>query len=91
MKEHKPAKLTLTVDPAIIRKAKSFATAHHTSVSGLVESYLKQLVEAETNKEETSDPLSWPPITRKLHASLRDVDTGADYRALRDEYLIQKH
>ena len=43
MAASRPTKLTLVVDPAVIRRAKSFASSHDTSVSSLVEAYLSQL------------------------------------------------
>lgn len=38
------SKLTLSVDHAVIVRAKRYAAAHHTSVSQLVERYLDLLV-----------------------------------------------
>ena len=86
----KQSKLTLVVDPSVVRRAKSYASAHQTSVSSLVESYLKNLT-AEEAEGILTDPDSWPPTTRSLYGALAhvgDVDTDElKRRYLRDKYL----
>lgn len=86
----KQSKLTLVVDPSIVRRAKSYASEHKTSVSSLVESYLKNLT-AENDTVVSSESDTWAPITRSLFGALADVsDVDTDelkYRYLRDKYL----
>ena len=86
----KQSKLTLVVDPSVVRRAKTYASEHKTSVSSLVESYLKNLT-SETDLGTSSDPDTWAPITRSLFGSLAelgDVDTDElKYQYLRDKYL----
>jgi hypothetical protein len=86
----KQSKLTLVVDPSVVRRAKSYASEHQTSVSSLVEAYLKNLT-SDTESDPSSNPDTWAPITRSLFGSLAeigDVDTDElKYRYLRDKYL----
>lgn len=90
MSASKQSKLTLVVDPSVVRRAKSYASEHQTSVSSLVEAYLKNLT-SDTESDPSSNPDTWAPITRSLFGSLAeigDVDTDElKYRYLRDKYL----
>lgn len=90
MNGSKQSKLTLVVDPSIVRRAKSYASAHHTSVSTLVESFLKNLTD-DNEGNIGFDPNSWPPITRSLYGSLTELhEVDADElkrRHLSDKYL----
>jgi hypothetical protein len=83
------SKLTLVVDPSVVRRAKSWASTHNTSVSALVESYLRNLTEGEGGRIGV-DPNSWPPLTRSLFGSLaQHGDTDAD--ALKRKHLTDKY
>jgi hypothetical protein len=88
VKELKRSKLTLVVDPAVVRRAKSFASAHETSVSALVESYLKNLT-VDDPAPMTSDPQSWPETTRSLFGTLKGIDP--DTESLRRDRLAAKY
>ena len=91
MKSGSASKLTLVVDSAVVRKAKSFAASHRTSVSGLVEAYLKQLTVAEENARDFN-PLDLPPVTRSLYGALRpDAGDVPDTKELRTRRLTQKY
>lgn len=91
MANSKPTKLTLVVDPAVVRRAKSFASAHDTSVSSLVEAYLSQLTADDTG-ETIEERGSLPPTTRALFGSLRSRDSDAiDERELRVRRLTEKY
>ncbi len=85
----KQSKLTLVVNPSVVRRAKSYASAHGTSVSSLVESYLKNLTAAEGN-DMSSDPDSWPPTTRSLYGALTGIE-GVDTDELKRRYLHDKY
>lgn len=73
------AKLTLSVDEAVVRGAKRYAQVRGTSVSKLVERFLGLLA----RPPRTSD---LPPITRRLRGSLKGADPR-EYRA----YLERKY
>ena len=91
MTDKKQTKLTLVVDPSIVRRAKSYASSHSTSVSALIEAYLKQLTESERNDIST-DPQSWPPLTRKLFGALRTAGSqDVGYDNIRTKYLTEKY
>ena len=89
MDSNRPTKLTLAVKASVIRKAKSYAASHKTSVSSLVEAYLRSLTESESNSPEIEDRLL-PPITRSLHGAVRLPD-GMDVDRLKWEYLREKY
>ncbi len=90
MEEKRTTKLTLAIDPNVIKSAKSYAASIHTSVSGLVEVYLRHLTSGEET-DMSADPATWPPLTRSLHARLRTEGPVPDYDSLRDGYLIGKN
>jgi hypothetical protein len=74
------AKLTLSVDERVIERAKSYARARGTSVSGLVEQMLDLAASGSDRPEAT------PPVLSRLRGSLKGVDQG-DYR----RYLERKY
>lgn len=67
-------KLTLSIDAAVVERAKAYAARQGTSVSRLVENYLGLLGDATTPDEDL------PPITRRLAGILKDA------RVSRDDY-----
>ena len=73
------SKLTLSMDPAIVRRAKRFASGHGTSVSQLVARFLDVLAHP---IEETPAP----PVLRRLRGSLKGARV-ADYR----DHLAEKY
>jgi hypothetical protein len=74
------AKLTLSVDERVIQRAKHYARARGTSVSGLVEQMLDLAVSGSNNKELT------PPILSRLRGSLKRVDRRDYQRYLERKY-----
>ena len=62
------AKLTLSVDDAVIERAKAFAERRQTSVSALVERYLARLT------EEPQPRTSEPPVLARLRGTLAGAD-----------------
>ena len=89
MRTSKQSKLTLVVDPSVVRRAKSWASAHNTSVSAVVESFLKNLTHEERDPVEL-DPNSWPPITQSLFGALAQ-HCGADADELKRKHLRDKY
>lgn len=73
------SKLTLSVDPEIAARAKRYAKAHGTSVSGMVQQYLNVVTKSARKKED-------PPILRSLRGTLKEGSIE-DYR----EYLEKKY
>jgi hypothetical protein len=74
-------KLTLTLNDAVIKKAKDYAKEKNTSVSRIVEEYLDFVAE----KEAPYNP------GREFHSTIVDSmvgifpDNGKDYKEMRDE------
>lgn len=78
-------KLTLSLKPDVIQKAKQYAKAHQTSLSVLVENYFRFL----TNKQkENEEKLS--PLVEELSGIIKlpkDFDLKSNYT----DYLMQKY
>ena len=72
-------KLTLSVEAAVIERAKRFARERGTSVSRMVESYLELVSRAPGSRSE-------PPVLRRLRGSLKGVRVEAYRRHLREKY-----
>jgi hypothetical protein len=72
-------KLTLSVEAAVIERAKRFAREKGTSVSRMVESYLELVSRAPGRSDE-------PPVLRRLRGSLKGVRADAYRRHLREKY-----
>jgi len=76
-------KLTLKLDSIVIEKAKQFATAQNRSLSRLIESYLKSLVDTEISDAKTNIEIS--PFVKsmrtgvKLPADMDDKKTYGDH------------
>ena len=77
-------KLTLTIDGAVISSAKKYAREKNTSLSGIVENYLKSI----TVKEPRTTGIS--PIIIKLMGSVKLPD-DFDYRRQPGKALAKKY
>ena len=73
-------KLTLSLNEETIEKAKAWAKAHHTSLSGLVEVYFESL----TSK--SSDLPMVSPKTQMLSGMFKEHDEGLTYKELVNRY-----
>ena len=80
------AKLTLTVDKSVIKRAKEYAESNGTSLSNLVENYLKSFSKKtiEHKKEEIS------PLIKSLKGSFKAPD-GFDYKEALETELLKKY
>ncbi len=85
----KRSKLTLVVDPSVVQQAKTYAAAHKTSVSTLVETYLRNLT-ADQERDMSFDPSSWAPTTRSLYGALTESG-DVDPDTLKRQYLYDKY
>ncbi|PKL76094.1 MAG: hypothetical protein CVV27_12035 [Candidatus Melainabacteria bacterium HGW-Melainabacteria-1] len=75
------AKLTLSLDPEVIAQAKLVARSSQTSLSSLVESYLRQLIaQSETNPAQG-------PVLRQLSGILKDASVTDYVHHLENKYL----
>lgn len=81
-------KLTLKLDKQVIDKAKQYASSQKRSLSGLIESYLKTLVNAEEPKN--SDAIEISTYVKSLRTGVQvpaDLDEKKAYR----DHLAEKH
>ena len=77
-------KLTLSLDEAVIEKAKAYVNKHNTSLSKLFETYLLYLTQREDAEVEIS------PLVQELSGIVQlpvDTDESAEYR----NYLHKKY
>ncbi|MES2704042.1 MAG: DUF6364 family protein [Bacteroidota bacterium] len=77
------ARLTLTIDEIILKKAKGFAKANHISLSKLVENYLSDLAEKEDGESISQSVKS---ISGVLHLPM-----GFDFKENRAQHLGDKY
>ena len=72
-------KLTLSVDPEVIRRAKRVAKQRGTSVSRMVQTYLELVSRSPKAAED-------PPVLRRLRGSLKGGSVNDYRRYLREKY-----
>jgi len=73
-------KLTLSLNEQTIVKAKLWAKAHHSSLSGLVENYFESLV------EQQGDMPPVAPKTKSLSGMFKQYDEDLSYKELVSKY-----
>jgi len=78
------AKVTLSINETVLKKAKTFAKNNHTSLSKLFENYLSDI----TGKENDVDEIS--PLVRSLSGVLKLPD-NFDYKKDKAKYLESKY
>lgn len=77
-------KLTLSLDKAIIERAKSYAKSNNISLSKLIEAYLGALTK---NKKESSEIT---PLVKSLSGVI-ELPTDFDEKESYADYLIEKY
>jgi len=78
--------LTLKLDKLVIENAKKYAASHQQSLSRIIESYLKTLVNKEPKKGKKKIEIS--PFVKSLATGVRipaDLDARKEYRAHLEE------
>ena len=78
-------KLTLTIDETVIQQAKSYAKLQESSLSSIIENYLKSLV-----KEKTTSKNEFSPIVRSLKSSFT-AQPDFDYKKELKNKLSEKY
>jgi len=83
-------KLTITLDPAVIGKAKQYARQNGRSLSNLIEDYLRALTNESTPAPQ---PKQVAPASKaaRLYGILENLGKDTDTRVLLEEALIKKH
>lgn len=82
------AKLTLKLDKQVIDKAKNYASSQKRSLSRLIESYLKSLVD--TDKTEANDDIEISPFVKSLQTGVK-IPADLDYKKAYVDYLVEKY
>jgi len=79
------AKLTLTIEQTIIKKAKKYAKRNGRSLSAIIENYLKVIT-----KEEPKSDIEIHPLTNALRGSFK-APKDFDYKKELSKGLSQKY
>lgn len=80
-----PAKLTLSVEEAIIEKAKALASRNGRSLSSIVSEFLQSLID----NEKQGQP-EYSPIVNRL-AGILDLPEDYDYKEDYGNHLMKKY
>ncbi len=78
-------KLTLNVDDSVIARAKEYAQKGRTSLSKLVENYLKSLT------VETSKKNNLSPIVGRLKGAVSVPKNGDDFKNIVSDSVMEKY
>ena len=81
------SKLTLSISQSVIEEAKNYAKSNGSSLSVIVEEYLKSLSAVEA-KDEKSEALK---TLRELQGSVKLPNDERSYKALLQDALIEKY
>ena len=81
-------KLTLKLDKYVIDKAKEYASSHKRSLSRMIESYLKSLIDNE-NKHFNND-IEISPFIKSMQTGVK-VPPKLDYKKEYHDYLAEKY
>ena len=82
------AKLTLKLDKDVIDKAKEYASSQNRSLSRLIESYLKSLINKEYPQSLSDAEIS--PYVKSLRTGVK-IPADFDHKKARGDYLSEKH
>lgn len=81
-------KLTLKLDKAVIEQAKEYASLHKRSLSRIIESYLRSLINRDKNENEPNFEIS--PFVKSMSTGMK-IPSDLDYKSERLNYLDEKH
>ncbi len=81
-----PAKLTLTLDETVINKAKVYAKRRGSSLSGIIENYLKAI----TKNSGVKENIELSPLIKSLKGSFK-APGDFDYKKELKEELSKKY
>lgn len=81
-------KLTVKIDKDVIDRAKDYASSHKRSLSGLIEAYLKSLI----NKEnaESHEEIKISAIVKSLSTGIK-IPPDIDYKKEYTDHLLNKY
>jgi len=81
-------KLTLKLNKYVIEKAKEYALSHNKSLSRMVESYLKSLVDK--NPVEPEEDIQISPFVKSMQTGVK-IPSDFDYKKGYSDYLAGKY
>lgn len=81
-------KLTLKLDKDVIEKAKEYATSQKRSLSRLIESYLKTLIDNDDSNRIESIEIS--PFVKSMQSGIK-LPTEYDYKKDYGDHLTEKY
>lgn len=82
------AKLTLKLDKAVIDKAKEYASSHKKSLSRMIESYLKSLVDKDPKEQD--DDIEISHFVKSMRTGVK-IPADFDYKKAYGDYLEEKY
>ena len=81
-------KLTLKLDKFVIEQAKEYASSHKRSLSRIIESYLKSLINRDRNNDESEIEIS--PFVKSMATGIK-IPNDFDYKSGILDHLEEKH
>ena len=82
------AKLTLKLDKFVIDRAKEYASSHKKSLSRMIESYLKSLIDKDLPK--SKDDIEISPFVKSMRTGVK-LPSDYDYKKAYGDYLAEKY
>jgi hypothetical protein len=82
------AKLTLRLDKYVIDRAKEYASSHNRSLSRMIESYLKSLIDKEPKPSNNEIEIS--PFVKSMITGVK-IPAEFDYKKAYGDYLSEKY
>lgn len=82
------AKLTLKLDKFVIDKAKEYAASHKRSLSRMIESYLKSLIDRDSPN--STDDIEISPFVKSMSTGVK-IPSTFDYKKAYGDYLSEKY
>jgi hypothetical protein len=81
-------KLTLKLDKFVIEQAKEYASSQKRSLSRIIESYLKSLINR--NEKENESDIEISPFVKSMSTGV-NIPADLDYKSEFLNHLIEKH
>jgi len=82
------AKLTLKFDKFVIDRAKEYASTHKRSLSRMIESYLKSLIDKDS--PDSNDDIEISPFVKSMTTGVK-IPADLDYKKAYGDYLSEKY
>ncbi len=81
-------KLTLKLDKFVIERAKKYASSHKRSLSRMIESYLRAIIDKDS--PETDDDIEISPFVKSMATGVK-LPADFDYKKAYGDYLSEKY